>query len=1181
MSTPNPFTSSPARKPPDPESPSAVLLRELQGEDDVNESGPSRSPNNSRGEPGVDEGPFGEDSQAQRPTHVLESDSESSDGPSESLIFGEHTNTTIKRQSPERIRSEEEGGKVVGQDTIRMEEENMDNRGSSETTRPSRILPPSNISSSTSASTSPGPSTLAYASATGLSPGQSISLDLPHTTLQSSSIVHEASTTHQNLGQRKPPTRIHQIGFRQFHTDSLLHERNHALAQSSVKGKSKRKGGKKYISVAMDDFHDALREPLGEAYKDGDENDLDDERDGILRKGKSRSGSEGGGTRRRGTSSAGRRSRAKGKGKMVTMGKTGLNEYEKALWKWVNVNDLDGFLQEVYDYYKGKGIYCIALARVLNLLTTFFVVAFSAFLLDCIDYSKLWSTTEGPNAIGRLDDVLIEQCITRGSFPHMLFILSVGAFYLFQMASFILSIPRLLEMYRFYTYLLGVPDADIQTLPWPEIVRLIGEIRKHNPVTSLSNGQAGALAQMVGEEENKVIVKLDAHDIANRILRQENYLVALFNKDLLDLRFRLPLPHILIPLIPEHLIAPPYPSLPPVAQGRETERRFLSFGKNVLTNALEWNLRYCLLGYLFDRRGQVRKEFVREKRRKDLVEGLQRRFIFMGILNAIFAPFIVIYLLIWSFFRYFEEYHKNPSSIGSRQYTPYAQWKFREFNELPHLFERRLDMSYPTAKEYIDQFPKERTALVMRFVAFIAGSFAAVLLVASLIDPDLFLHFEITPHRTVLFYLGIFGSVLAMARGMVPEENLVFDPEASLREVVRWTHYLPGGWQGRLHSVMVHAEFSTLFQLKITIFFQELLSVLLTPFVLLFSLPPCAGEIIDFFREFTVHVDGVGYVCSFAVFDFGRPALVQKDIHPKGASTNTNININTNTNTNANANSNTNANSNLNTTNDPKLNPDSMPDKDAKSDQTDISTKKKITEETTMKRGKDKNRNRANENKMEKSFLHFKATHPDWIPSDPASSIFLDKLVGLSVPQNHTLGNPVLVGGKGTNGMGGVNDRYGDTLGIVPRGMIGSVYGARGMTGSVYGARGMNSSVYGGRGLGVDSPWFDERTIGKSPELLRRNLEPMQEEEERKVSGGRIQDKQAGGVKGDGSEQDESHDLRDGGRKRGNELDDPETEELGWGEGLSRRDQEESEDEQEGFLRDAGMMGLLQQVLGR
>lgn len=58
--------------------------------------------------------------------------------------------------------------------------------------------------------------------------------------------------------------------------------------------------------------------------------------------------------------------------------------------------------------------------------------------------------------------------------------------------------------------------------------------------------------------------------------------------------------------------------------------------------------------YLFDRRGQVRKEFVKEKRRGDLVDGLKRRFVFMGCLNLLFSPFIVVYLLIYSFFRYFE-----------------------------------------------------------------------------------------------------------------------------------------------------------------------------------------------------------------------------------------------------------------------------------------------------------------------------------------------------------------------------------------------------------------------------------------------------------------------------------------------------------------------------------------------
>lgn len=70
--------------------------------------------------------------------------------------------------------------------------------------------------------------------------------------------------------------------------------------------------------------------------------------------------------------------------------------------------------------------------------------------------------------------------------------------------------------------------------------------------------------------------------------------------------------------------------------------------------------------------------------------------------------------------------------------------------------------------------------------------------------------------------------------------------------------------------MQVHAEFGVLFQMKAVMFLQELLSVVLTPFVLWWTLPQCAPAIVDFFREFTVHVDGLGYVCSFAVFDFKR-----------------------------------------------------------------------------------------------------------------------------------------------------------------------------------------------------------------------------------------------------------------------------------------------------------------------
>lgn len=77
----------------------------------------------------------------------------------------------------------------------------------------------------------------------------------------------------------------------------------------------------------------------------------------------------------------------------------------------------------------------------------------------------------------------------------------------------------------------------------------------------------------------------------------------------------------------------------------------------------------------------------------------------------------------------------------------------------------------------------------------------------------------------------------------------------------------------------MHEEFGELFAMKIIVYAGELLSVVLTPFVLWLSLPACAPAIIDFFREFTVHVDSLGYVCSFAVFDFQRHGNIK--VSPK------------------------------------------------------------------------------------------------------------------------------------------------------------------------------------------------------------------------------------------------------------------------------------------------------------
>lgn len=85
-----------------------------------------------------------------------------------------------------------------------------------------------------------------------------------------------------------------------------------------------------------------------------------------------------------------------------------------------------------------------------------------------------------------------------------------------------------------------------------------------------------------------------------------------------------------------------------------------------------------------------------------------------------------------------------------------------------------------------------------------------------------------------------------------------------------FTHYMPAHWKNRLHSNEVRAEFSALYQMKILIFVEEILSLIVAPLVLLRNATHRCERVIDFFREHTVHVEGIGYQCNFAVFRFKK-----------------------------------------------------------------------------------------------------------------------------------------------------------------------------------------------------------------------------------------------------------------------------------------------------------------------
>ncbi|AET41374.1 autophagy protein ATG9 Ecym_8078 [Eremothecium cymbalariae DBVPG len=490
-----------------------------------------------------------------------------------------------------------------------------------------------------------------------------------------------------------------------------------------------------------------------------------------------------------------------------------LSPRERALWKWANVENLDVFLQDVYGYYLGNGLYCIMIEKLLNLLTLLFIVFISTYMSHCIDYSKLPSSH-------KFTEIKIEQCYhtqITGTTKIMFWIFAT--FVLLKAVQLYFDFKSLLDIHNFYTYLLNISDKELQTIPWQSVIKQIMFLKDQNAVT----------ANVV---EVKAKNRIDAHNVANRIMRKENYLIALYNRDILHLSLPIPL-----------------------------------YRTSTLTKTLEWNINLCIIGFAFNDAGFLKQSFLNPGQREYLSEELRKRFILAGFLNIILSPFLVVYFILLYFFRYFNEYKTSPGSLGSRQYAPVAEWKFREYNELYHLFKKRIGLSYEVANKYINQFPNAVCDYFFKFVKFISGSFVAILGLMTILDPENFLNFELTHDKTVLFYMTILGTVWAVCHGAVNDQYSVFDPEEALKELITYTHYSPKEWSGRYHTDDVKQEFCKLYNLRVVLLLRELASLVMTPFILWFSLPKSAESIVDFFREVSVYGDGLGYVCQYAMFE--------------------------------------------------------------------------------------------------------------------------------------------------------------------------------------------------------------------------------------------------------------------------------------------------------------------------
>ncbi|KAL0554024.1 hypothetical protein IC582_007929 [Cucumis melo] len=495
------------------------------------------------------------------------------------------------------------------------------------------------------------------------------------------------------------------------------------------------------------------------------------------------------------------------------------------------IADLDLFFERLYSYYCDKGLWCIITKWIVELLSLGFTICFSAFFLIFVDWNGLRNAKCGMDAVesGTKPCDLAKEALHKHPLHHMtvskaIIIGYLGIFsvyWIFCFFRFFAQLKDILGIRRFYYNSLHISDNEIKTMPWATILEKVVELQ--------------STCQLC------VAKDLSAHDVVMRLMRKENYLIGMLNKGVL---------------------AFPIPKWVP---GAGPAVKFDSSGNHyrlTLTKSLEWTLNWCILQSMFDRNYCVRREFISNP------STLKKRLRVVGVVMLLLSPFLVIFMLVYLFLRHAEQFYNHPSTASSRRWSNLSKWIFREYNEVEHLFKHRINSSVLHASEYLKQFPSPIISIIAKFISFVFGGFAAILIIIAFLDESL-----LEGHifgRNLLWYAAVFGTITAISRAAVTDEILVLDPEGAMSMVVQHTHYMPKRWRGKETSELVRLEFENLFQYTGMMLLEEMVSIFLTPFLLVYVVPERVDDILQFIADFTVHIEGVGHVCSFSAFNFQK-----------------------------------------------------------------------------------------------------------------------------------------------------------------------------------------------------------------------------------------------------------------------------------------------------------------------
>jgi autophagy-related protein 9 len=196
--------------------------------------------------------------------------------------------------------------------------------------------------------------------------------------------------------------------------------------------------------------------------------------------------------------------------------------------RWNHIDNLDEFFERVYQYHQNHGLWAITLSDIMELFQFLFIVCFSVFIVTCLRFNRLFldKITYVKDNTTNERDIVFGDLFDQTRLLHMpallVFVLLVAlSFWLHRVYLTARRFLQFWEIRTFYHHALGISTSQMRNVTWAEILVRLKQAQKDHKMN-------------IRKQE------LTELDVYHRILRFQNYLVAMINKNVLPGKIHVP-----------------------------------------------------------------------------------------------------------------------------------------------------------------------------------------------------------------------------------------------------------------------------------------------------------------------------------------------------------------------------------------------------------------------------------------------------------------------------------------------------------------------------------------------------------------------------------------------------------------------------------------------------------------